>query len=106
MISMILSGIYLGASYFTFKRLERLWLSSIIWKYIFEFLFWLLQAVILYVILFLINEGVLRFYVFLAIICGYAMFKGLFEQAIVALTTWFFELFTGFIVFFTKQSNY
>ncbi|WP_058305659.1 spore cortex biosynthesis protein YabQ [Gracilibacillus massiliensis] len=80
MISMVLSGVYLGASYHTFKRLERLWLSSITWKYLLEILFWLLQAVVLYVILFLINEGILRFYVFLAVICGYAMFKSLIEQ--------------------------
>ncbi|SHN37458.1 spore cortex biosynthesis protein YabQ [Gracilibacillus kekensis] len=80
MITMILSGVYLGASYHTFKRLERLWLTSITWKYLLEILFWLLQAVVLYVILFLINEGILRFYVFLAVICGYAMFKSLFEQ--------------------------
>ncbi|MGP4042597.1 spore cortex biosynthesis protein YabQ [Gracilibacillus sp. D59] len=80
-ISMVLSGAYLGASYHTFKRMERLWRSSILWKYVLEILFWLLQAAILYFVLFLVNEGILRFYIFLAVLCGYAMFKSLFEQA-------------------------
>ncbi len=80
MISMVLSGVYVGASYHTFKRLERLWLYNIVWKYLLELTFWLLQAVVLYVILFLINEGILRFYVFLAIMCGYPMYKSLFEK--------------------------
>ncbi|WP_208587318.1 spore cortex biosynthesis protein YabQ [Gracilibacillus suaedae] len=80
-ITMIVSGVYLGASYHTFKRLERLWTSSILWKYVLEILFWLIQAVILYFILFFVNEGILRFYIFLAVLCGYAMFKSLFEQA-------------------------
>ena len=80
-IAMVVSGVYLGASYHTFKRLERLWTSSILWKYVLEILFWLIQAAILYFILFFVNEGILRFYIFLAVLCGYAMFKSLFEQA-------------------------
>lgn len=79
--SMMLSGVYLGASYHTFKRMERLWKSSIIWKYVLELLFWLVQAIILYFVLFLVNEGILRLYIFVAVLCGYAMFKSLFEQA-------------------------
>ncbi|QGH32657.1 spore cortex biosynthesis protein YabQ [Gracilibacillus salitolerans] len=80
-ITMVVSGVYLGASYHTFKRLERLWTSSILWKYVLEMLFWLIQAAILYFVLFLVNEGILRLYIFLAVLCGYAMFKSLFEQA-------------------------
>ncbi|MDX8047546.1 spore cortex biosynthesis protein YabQ [Gracilibacillus sp. S3-1-1] len=80
-ISMIIAGVYLGASYYTFKRVERLWTSSIIWKYGLELLFWLLQASVLYLLLFIVNEGVLRFYLLLAVFCGYAMFKALFEQS-------------------------
>ncbi|MGN8648238.1 spore cortex biosynthesis protein YabQ [Gracilibacillus sp. HCP3S3_G5_1] len=80
-ITMMLSGVYLGASYHTFKRMERLWTSSIIWKYVLELLFWLVQAIILYFVLFLVNEGILRLYIFVAVLCGYAMFKSLFEQA-------------------------
>ncbi len=93
MISMVLSGVYVGASYHTFKRLERLWFSSIVWKYLLELTYWLLQAVVLYGILFLINEGILRFYVFLAIICGYAMYKSLFEKPFSRLLDVIFRIF-------------
>ncbi|UOQ49512.1 spore cortex biosynthesis protein YabQ [Gracilibacillus caseinilyticus] len=79
MIAMVLSGVYLGASYYTFKRTAQLWRSSIIWKYVLELLFWLIQAVVIYFVLFWVNEGILRFYIFLAVLCGYAMFKSLFE---------------------------
>ncbi|SFM50089.1 spore cortex biosynthesis protein YabQ [Gracilibacillus orientalis] len=80
-ITMVVTGVYLGASYHTFKRLEQWWTSSILWKYVLEILFWLIQAAILYLVLFLVNEGILRLYIFLAVLCGYAMFKSLFEQA-------------------------
>ncbi|ENH97631.1 spore cortex biosynthesis protein [Gracilibacillus halophilus YIM-C55.5] len=46
-----------------------------------EIMFWLVQAAFIYFILYKVNEGVLRIYVFLSLFCGYAMFKALFEQA-------------------------
>ncbi|GAB2564340.1 spore cortex biosynthesis protein YabQ [Gracilibacillus alcaliphilus] len=80
LLAMILSGVYLGMAYHTFKRFEHLWISSILWKYLLEVLFWLIQAIVLYTILFIANEGIVRFYLLLAVLCGYAMFKALLER--------------------------
>lgn len=79
MLSMVLSGVFIGASYHTFKRIEKPWFHHIFWRYGAEILFWLLHAILLYYILYIVNEGILRFYVFLSVFCGYAMFKSLFE---------------------------
>ncbi|WP_066185618.1 MULTISPECIES: spore cortex biosynthesis protein YabQ [Gracilibacillus] len=80
LLTMLLSGVYVGAAYFTFNRLAPIWRNSITWKYLLEILFWFIQAMVLFTVLFVVNEGIVRFYLFLAVLCGFAMFKALFER--------------------------
>ncbi|WP_138419993.1 spore cortex biosynthesis protein YabQ [Aquibacillus sediminis] len=79
-ISMVAGGIYLGGAIETFKRFEFFWKRKTILSYVIEISFWLLQALILFYILYLVNQGELRFYILLALICGYATYKSLFEN--------------------------
>src|SRR5699024_7234152 len=92
MITMVLSGVFIGASYHTFKRLEHLWFHRIFWRYIFEIVFWILHVLLLYYVLYIVNEGILRFYVFLSIFCGYAMFKSLLERVYNKILDYIFRL--------------
>ncbi|WP_277678492.1 spore cortex biosynthesis protein YabQ [Gracilibacillus dipsosauri] len=81
MFTMVAMGVYIGAAYYTFKRIEKWWADGIIRRYLLEFLFWIVQAFVFFYVLYQVNEGILRFYIFLAVFCGYAMFKALLEQA-------------------------
>ena len=78
-ISMIAGGVYLGAAVDTFHRFGYIWKKRLVFSYLIEVFFWLLQTLVLFYFLYLVNQGELRFYVLLAILCGYAMYRGLFE---------------------------
>ncbi|KOO42335.1 spore cortex biosynthesis protein YabQ [Priestia koreensis] len=89
MIAMISMGSYLGAAldtyHYFFNRSKRSsWLV-----FINDLLFWFLQSLLVFYVLFTVNEGELRFYAFLALICGFAMYqallKGMYMRVLVFL---------------------
>ncbi|WP_110114684.1 spore cortex biosynthesis protein YabQ [Bacillus sp. CGMCC 1.16541] len=80
MIAMIVMGSYLGAAldtyqYFFNRSKVARWLT-----FINDFLFWILQSLFIFYVLFQVNEGELRFYAFLALLCGFAAYQSLFKQ--------------------------
>ncbi|KGX90073.1 hypothetical protein N781_08490 [Pontibacillus halophilus JSM 076056 = DSM 19796] len=79
MLLMFGSGVYLGSAIDTYRRFERLWKGHVWLRYVSEILFWVIQSVIIFYMLFLGNEGELRFYIFLSILCGYAAYQALFK---------------------------
>ncbi|WP_078393342.1 spore cortex biosynthesis protein YabQ [Shouchella patagoniensis] len=84
MLSMAAMGIWLGAAIDTYSRftLERHYFN--LKTALNDLLFWLLQALIVFFVLFKANLGEVRIYVFIAILCGYAgyqaLLKGLYIQ--------------------------
>jgi spore cortex biosynthesis protein YabQ len=44
-----------------------------------DLLFWVIQALIIFYTLFLVNNGELRFYIFVALLCGFAAYQSLFK---------------------------
>ncbi|QDP38835.1 spore cortex biosynthesis protein YabQ [Radiobacillus deserti] len=79
-ISMIAGGIYLGMAIETFRRFEDAWKKRTIFSYVIEISFWLLQSLILFYLLFRVNQGELRFYILLALLCGYSAYNALFKS--------------------------
>lgn len=77
MIVMFGSGIYLGLAIDTFRRFERYWKRNIVITYALEILFWILQGLVIFYFLFIANQGELRLYIFLSILCGYAAYQSL-----------------------------
>lgn len=75
MLAMTLGGIYLGTALDTFRRLSIYWKSKKSAVYILEICFWLLQSAILFYILFRVNGGELRAYVFLACLLGFSFYQ-------------------------------
>jgi spore cortex biosynthesis protein YabQ len=68
-----------GAMFDTYQRFlnrpkRKQWIV-----FINDLLFWIIQAVIIFYTLFLVNNGELRFYIFLALICGFAAYQSLFK---------------------------
>lgn len=81
MLTMIGMGGYFGASLDTYNRfLQRSKRKS--WIVFFnDILFWLLQGLSIFYVLFQVNKGELRFYIFLALLCGFAAYQSLFKKA-------------------------
>ncbi|HEX6593219.1 MAG TPA: spore cortex biosynthesis protein YabQ [Bacillota bacterium] len=75
MLSMIAGGFYVGIVLDTFRRLTKCWKHRFILLSVMEVCFWLLQTFILFYILFLVNGGELRAYVFIACLFGFATYQ-------------------------------
>ncbi|MEK3988129.1 MULTISPECIES: spore cortex biosynthesis protein YabQ [Robertmurraya] len=80
MISMAAMGSYLGAAIDTYNRFlfrskRKSWLV-----FLNDIFFWVLQGLIFFYVLFVINQGELRFYIFLAILCGFAAYQSLLKR--------------------------
>jgi len=73
-------GSYLGAAIDTYNRFlfrskRKSWLV-----FLNDIFFWVLQGLIFFYVLFVINQGELRFYIFLAILCGFAAYQSLLKR--------------------------
>ncbi|TCP22535.1 spore cortex biosynthesis protein YabQ [Scopulibacillus darangshiensis] len=80
MIAMTAMGLWIGISlstYHRFIRPKRRWLWVMI---ITDIFFWVLQGLLIFSVLLEVNEGQIRFYIFLALALGYAIYKALFER--------------------------
>ncbi|MFC4403585.1 spore cortex biosynthesis protein YabQ [Gracilibacillus xinjiangensis] len=102
MFTMIAFGVYMGVAYVTFKRFELWWANHVVLRYFFELFFWIVQAIVLFYVLYVLNEGIVRFYVFIALLCGYAMFKAIFEPLYRKLLEGILHYLSRFIRFWVR----
>ncbi|WP_284140729.1 MULTISPECIES: spore cortex biosynthesis protein YabQ [unclassified Virgibacillus] len=104
MISMIISGFYLGLIRDTFLRFRVHWKSNTFLLYFLEVCFWTTQMFTLFYVLFLVNAGELRVYIFVACLLGFAtyqaiaakIYKALLEK-IIHITTSIYHFFSSLI---------
>ncbi|SDZ66357.1 spore cortex biosynthesis protein YabQ [Evansella caseinilytica] len=82
------TGIWLGASFDTYKR----FLGSpkrFRWTFVInDVLFWILQGLIFFYVLLQVNNGDVRFYLILSLILGYSIYRALFEKLFLQLLEW------------------
>jgi spore cortex biosynthesis protein YabQ len=79
MLSMIGMGSVFGAMFDTYQRFlnrpkRKQWIV-----FINDVLFWVIQALLVFYTLFIVNNGELRFYNFIALLCGFAAYQSLFK---------------------------
>ncbi|MBS4193416.1 spore cortex biosynthesis protein YabQ [Bacillus sp. FJAT-49705] len=80
MLAMIGMGSVFGASLDTYNRfLKRTKRKSWI-VFVNDILFWIVQGLAIFYILFIVNRGELRFYIFVALLCGFAAYQSLFRR--------------------------
>ncbi|ASK61701.1 spore cortex biosynthesis protein YabQ [Virgibacillus phasianinus] len=77
MLAMVLGGFYLGIILDTFRRASPHWRNSVFLTYLMEICFWLSQTLFLFYILYRVNAGELRLYVFAACLLGFAAYQAL-----------------------------
>jgi spore cortex biosynthesis protein YabQ len=106
MLAMIGMGSWLGAALDTYNRfLQRQDRTHWI-VFINDILFWIVQGLIIFYVLLLVNEGELRFYIFLAILCGYAVYQSLFRMIYLKVLEWAIWFATRLYRFFVQLCYY
>ncbi len=100
MASMIGMGALFGAMLDTYQRFlqrskRKHWLV-----FINDILFWIIQALVIFYVLFLVNRGDFRFYILLALLCGFAAYQSLIKRIYLRLLEWLilFVVYTANII--------
>ncbi len=80
LLAMIGMGSFYGAALDTYNRFlkrsqRKRWIV-----FIHDVLFWVIQGLLIFYVLFLVNEGEFRFYLFLALLCGFSAYQALFRK--------------------------
>lgn len=102
MITMIGMGGCFGMMLDTYQRFlqrskRKQWLV-----FINDILFWSIQALLVFYILFLINKGEIRFYIFLALLCGFAAYQSLCKRIYLRMLEIGISTFVSFYQFTRK----
>ncbi len=80
MIAMIGMGMFFGATFDTYNRFLKRRKRSAWIVFINDILFWVAQGLLIFYVLLSINQGELRFYVFVALFCGFSAYQALFKR--------------------------
>jgi spore cortex biosynthesis protein YabQ len=105
MVSMILMGIWIGMAVDTYSRFiheKRKWHW---FHFLNDLLFWLVQALLVFYVLLHVNHAEIRFYIFIALICGYAAYRALFEKIYKRMLEWFVSLVVSLFKFAARLIN-
>lgn len=102
MLAMIGMGIFFGAGLDTYNRFlkrskRKSWLV-----FINDVLFWILQGLFIFFVLFRVNQGELRFYIFIALLCGFATYQSLFKVIYLKWLEMLISLVISLLKFFSK----
>lgn len=80
MMAMVGMGSWLGAALDTYGRFLKRPKRAHWVVFLNDVFFWVVQGLIIFYTLLLVNEGELRFYVFIALLCGYATYQSMLKN--------------------------
>ena len=106
LISMIGMGISFGASFDTYNHFlvrgtRKLWIV-----FLNDILFWCSQALLIFYVLYASNYGEWRFYILLALLCGYSAYQALFKNLYKKLLKKVIYLVQQTFLLFSKIGDY
>ena len=93
MIAMTMMGIWIGLTLTTYQRLihpKKKWHWIMI---VTDIMFWIFQGLLIFYVLLSVNQGDVRFYIFLALACGFACYKALIESTYQRFLEWLIYVF-------------
>jgi len=99
MLTMILGGFYLGIALDTFRRFSMYWRRPVWLLYTMEVLFWLMQTIILFYLLFTANQGEIRVYIYAATLLGFAAYQALAKKIYKRLLEHLIQIISAIIHF-------
>ncbi|MBY6038516.1 spore cortex biosynthesis protein YabQ [Fictibacillus nanhaiensis] len=102
MLAMVFMGIWIGMAVDTYGRFiheKRKWHW---FHFLNDLLFWLVQALLVFYVLLHVNHAEIRFYIFIALICGYAAYRALFESIYKKLLEWFVTVVVSLFGFLSR----
>lgn len=105
-LSMIGGGIVVGAALDTFERFFHKRNKKSWFEIVYQLGFWLCQAAFLFYLLYLANYGELRIYVFVAIVCGFAMYRSLLQKVYLKLLETSVRIMTSVLGVLKKLGYY
>ncbi|MGM9986997.1 MAG: spore cortex biosynthesis protein YabQ [Bacillaceae bacterium] len=88
MLALVGMGTVIGISFDTYNRFLR---RPKRWNFIvfgLDILFWIVQALASFFVMMKVNSGELRFYLYLALLLGYATYQALFKQLYIKVLEW------------------
>jgi len=86
MTMMLAAGLVVGVNLTLYDR-YILRAKSANWRWVTDGMFWCVQALFIFILLFHANGVEWRFYVLLSIICGYAAYEALIKNGVVRILT-------------------
>lgn len=106
MLAMIIAGFCVGINLESFRHFKPYWDQGLILKYMLEILFWLLQTLLVFLVLYKVNLGEIRFYLLIAFFLGYSIYKGLFAQVYKRLLLYILRVGKRSYIFFRRIFHY
>lgn len=88
MLTMVCGGIYLGMAKETYDRFRGSWQKNATLNFILQITFWVMQTCLIFYLLYRVNFGELRIYVFLACGLGFALYQLFFKPLYRNLLEW------------------
>jgi spore cortex biosynthesis protein YabQ len=77
MISMIGMGALFGVMFDTYQRFLHRPKRKQLLVFLNDVLFWMIQALLIFYVLFQVNKGEVRLYIFIALLCGFAAYQSM-----------------------------
>jgi spore cortex biosynthesis protein YabQ len=85
MLSMIGMGALFGVMFDTYQRFLNRPKRNRLIVFVNDILFWAIQGLLIFYVLFLVNNGEIRFYIFIALLCGFAAYQSLLKKGYLRL---------------------
>lgn len=102
MLAMIVMGSFFGAALDTYQRFLKRSKRKKVIVFINDVLFWVVQGLIIFYVLFLVNHGELRFYLALALLCGFSAYQALMKKYYLLILDYLINFIRSAAMFFYK----